>query len=69
MYCYSYRVSKNVLAMKRLLDEITALMWTLIGTGLVLITLSGSTRTTGIWLAVIGLAINLVALFMKDENE
>ena len=62
-------MSKNVEAMKRILDEVAALMWTLIGTGLVLITLSGGTRTTGIWLAGIGLAVNLVALFMKGGDE
>lgn len=55
--------------MKRLFDELTALMWTLCGTGLVLITLSGSTRRTGIYLAVIGLGVNLVALFTKDKEQ
>jgi hypothetical protein len=55
--------------MKRLLEDITALAWTLAGTGLVLITLSGSTRRMGLIIAGVGLAINIIGLVAKMGNE
>jgi hypothetical protein len=55
--------------MKRLLEDITALAWTLAGTGLVLITLTGSTRKLGMIIAGIGLAINLVGLLAKMSKD
>jgi len=55
--------------MKRLLEDITALAWTLAGTGLVLITLTGSTRKLGMIIAGIGLAINLVGLLAKMGKD
>lgn len=55
--------------MKRLLEDITALAWTLAGTGLVLITLTGSTRKLGMIIAGIGLTINLVGLVAKMGKD
>jgi hypothetical protein len=55
--------------MKRLLEDITALAWTLAGTGLVLITLTGSTRKLGMIIAGIGLAINIVGLLAKMGKD
>jgi hypothetical protein len=55
---------------QKFLGEIHGLVLTTCGTGLVLITLSGSTRTWGIWITLIGTAIHLVgAALKKDENE
>jgi hypothetical protein len=50
---------------KRLLSDITALAWTLAGTGLVLITLAGATRRMGFIIAGIGLVINIIGLLAK----
>lgn len=55
---------------KKLINEIHALAWTLGGTGLVLITLSGQTRKWGIWISVASLAIHLVgALLLNGEDD
>ena len=49
--------------------EMSALAWTLGGTGLVLITLSGDTKTLGVYISVIALAVHLVgALSSKDDK-
>lgn len=54
---------------KKWLDEITGLAWTLAGTGLVLITLTGSTRRLGIIISVVGLVVNLIAVAFKGDEE
>ena len=55
--------------MKNILTELTALTWTLAGTGLVLITLSGDTRKNGIFISVAAIVLSLVvAFFKKDES-
>jgi hypothetical protein len=55
---------------KRLVKEAHALAWTLAGTGLVLITLSGQVQTYGIWISVATLVIHLIGvLFSKDEES
>jgi len=54
---------------KKLLGETSAQAWTLGGTGLVLITLSGATRTIGIWISVISLGLHLVGVFTNKEDE
>lgn len=56
-------------AMKKLLDDLTGLAWTLAGTGLVLITLTGSTRKIGLLIGVTGLLINLGALAAKAGSS
>ena len=54
--------------MKNILTELTALTWTLAGTGLVLITLSGDTRKNGILISIAAIVLSLtVAFFKKDE--
>jgi hypothetical protein len=55
--------------MKRFWGEFAGLVWTLAGTGLVLITLSGTTRTMGLWISAIALTLNLVALALSGEEE
>lgn len=55
---------------KKLINELHALAWTLGGTGLVLITLSGQTRKWGIWISVASLAVHLIgALLLKGEDN
>jgi hypothetical protein len=51
------------------LDEVKGLAWTLAGTGLVLITLTGSTRRLGIIITIVGLAVNLLAVSLKGHDE
>ena len=54
----------------KFLKETSALSWTLGGTGLVLITLSGPTKVLGIWSSVISLVVHLIGVaFSKDEEE
>lgn len=54
---------------KKWLDELTGLAWTLAGTGLVLITLTGSTRRLGIIISIVGLVVNLIAVALKGDEE
>lgn len=53
--------------MDKFFHEVHGLTMTIMGTGLVLITLSGSTRTTGIWITLIGIAIHLGGSFFKKD--
>jgi hypothetical protein len=55
---------------KKFFKETSALSWTLGGTGLVLITLSGPTKVLGLWISVISLVAHFLGvLFSKDEKE
>lgn len=51
------------------LSDVSGLAWTLVGTGLVLITLTGDTRRWGLLMAGAGLLINIIALFADGEEE
>ena len=51
------------------LQELGALSWTLAGTGLVLITLSGDTKRLGIIISLAGLAVHLVGVLTKGDDE
>lgn len=54
--------------MGKLLEEIKALIWTLAGTGLVLICLAGNTLKMGLWITGTALVLHLVlALTTKEE--
>ena len=55
--------------LKKLLGETSALAWTLGGTALVLITLSGATRTIGIWISVISLIGHFIGVVTNKEDE
>lgn len=66
------RVVKKIFA--TLAGELHALAWTLAGAITVLITLSGATRTQGLWISAAALVIHLIgvllkAFFGKAENE
>lgn len=54
---------------KKLLGETSALAWTLGGTALVLITLSGATRTIGIWISVLSLVVHFIGVVTNKEDE
>ena len=54
--------------MKRLFEEVHGLVWTLAGTGMVLITLSGQTLTWGVWITVAGLVVHFVAVAGKGSS-
>jgi hypothetical protein len=55
---------------KKFFKETSALSWTLGGTALVLITLSGPTRVLGLWISVFSLVIHFLgALFSSDEEK
>ena len=49
--------------------EIGALAWTLAGTGLVLITLSGNTKQMGIVISLAGLGVHLISVALNKENK
>ncbi len=55
--------------MRKWLDEMSGLVWTLAGTALVLVTLSGSTRRLGLYISIAALALNLVLISLKEDNE
>lgn len=53
---------------KKLRDEMFALSFTLGGTGLVLITLSGDTLSWGIWITVASVIAHLIGVLIKEEE-
>jgi hypothetical protein len=53
---------------KKLINELHALAWTLGGTGMVLITLSGQTLKWGVWITVASLVIHLLGAMLKGEE-
>lgn len=55
--------------LKALANETTALAWTLGGTGLVLITLSGETLKYGIWISVASLALHFVGVIFSSDDD
>ena len=55
--------------MKKIVSEIHGLTWTLAGTGMVLITLSGSTRTLGIQITLAAIVVHMIGAFIGDKNE
>lgn len=56
-------------ALRRVIAEVKELAWTLGGTGLVLITLSGDTRTYGIWISLISLGAHLIGVAVSTEED
>jgi hypothetical protein len=54
---------------KRIVKEAYGLAWTLAGTGLVLITLTGATRDWGIVISLAALAVHVFALFVVPEDD
>lgn len=54
---------------KKIGREVKNLSWTLGGTGLVLITLSGNTRTLGIWISLASLVAYLSVALSEEESS
>jgi hypothetical protein len=55
---------------KKLKDGLSDLSWTIAGTALVLITLSGQTRTYGLWISGIALTVYFFGIIISsDDNE
>lgn len=54
---------------KKLKDGLSDLSWTLAGTALVLITLSGQTRTYGIWISVIALTVYFFGMLISSNDD
>lgn len=54
--------------MRKFVDEILALSWTLAGTGLVLITLSGQTQKWGLWISAAALVLHMFGAMLKREE-
>lgn len=60
----------GVTMFKKLLNEMHTLAWTLGGTGLVLITLSGDTLKWGLWISGVSLVVHLIgALLFSDADD
>ena len=54
---------------KDIFVEISALAWTLGGTAIVLITLSGSTREIGIWISILSLVLHMIGWLVDNVGE
>lgn len=53
----------------KLTSEFHSLIWTVAGTLLVLITLSGDVQEIAIWISLSALALHLVGVLMKKDND
>tara|TARA_R100000988_G_scaffold97562_1_gene65059 strand:- start:1537 stop:1713 length:177 start_codon:yes stop_codon:yes gene_type:complete len=53
---------------KKIFFETSALSWTIGGTGLVLITLSGETREMGIWISIASFVFHMIGVLLDKEN-
>jgi hypothetical protein len=55
--------------LKRIFNELHALAWTLSGGAIVIITLSGETRTYGLWLTVAAFAVHMIGVLIKKDED
>ena len=55
--------------LKKLVNEGHSLVWTLAGTALVLITLSGDTKTKGLWISGGALFIHIGGILLQKEES
>lgn len=53
----------------KFLREMSALAWTLGGTGMVLITLSGNTRTLGIYISIASLVVHMLGVLLSKSED
>ena len=58
---------KNII--KKLISESHSLAWTIAGTALVLITLSGDVKKYGIYISAIALSVHLFGVLIKKEEK
>jgi hypothetical protein len=57
-----------VKTIKKVMNEFHSLAWTLAGAVTVLITLSGDTRTMGMWISGVALAVHLLGIVFKKSE-
>jgi hypothetical protein len=57
-----------VKTLKKIAKEFHSLAWTLAGAVTVLITLSGDTRTMGMWISGVALAVHLLGIVFKKSE-
>ena len=55
--------------LKKFLQETTMLGWTIGGTGLVLITLSGETREFGIYISIASFIVHMFGVLINWDSE
>ncbi len=55
--------------LKKFIQETTMLGWTIGGTGLVLITLSGETREYGIWISIASFVVHMFGVLINWDSE
>lgn len=55
--------------MNKFVSQFNGLVWTLAGTALVLITLSGQTRRAGLIISGIALVLNLVGMMLESDGD
>jgi hypothetical protein len=55
--------------MKRLLRELVALGWSVVGAGFVLMTVTGTVFKVGLYLTIAGVLIQLAGLLLPEENQ
>lgn len=55
--------------MQKWIGELSGLVWTLAGTGLVLVTLSGETRQLGWVISISALVVHLAFISMKESDH
>lgn len=55
--------------MGKWVDEFKGLIWTLAGTGIVLITLSGTTLKRGLWITLLALGLYLAVSASTQRGE
>lgn len=55
--------------LRKLLNEAHSLAWTIAGTALVLITLSGKVKIYGLWISGTALCIHIFGVIIKKEEK
>ena len=55
--------------LKKIIGELSSLGWTLAGTGLVLITLSGDTQKWGIYMSIAALVVHVIVFATSAGDD
>jgi|688.fasta_scaffold92088_2 hypothetical protein len=55
--------------LKKIIGELSSLGWTLAGTGLVLITLSGDTQKWGIYMSIAALVVHVIGFVTSAGDD
>lgn len=54
---------------RRLLRELIAMGWSVVGAGFVLMTVTGSVFRIGMWLTIVGVVVQMLGLLIPEEDE